>query len=468
MNTKILIIDDEEILRLTLGEGLSDLGYDTETAADGSEGIKKLKQFEPDVVLLDMRLKSESGLEVAKKIKLADEYVEIIIMTAYADISTAIEAIKLGATDYIKKPLDLDEIQVNISRAIANQSMKKKLKLYEEKEQKSENTFISKDPIMEDIKKKMAILAENDSVTALISGETGTGKEVVANYIHKNGARKESMMLSVNCAAIPKQLLESELFGFEKNAFSGANSRKKGLLEMAQGGTLFLDELGEMPMDIQSKILRFLETRKFNRIGGLEEIEVDIRIIAATNKNLEEAIEKKEFRSDLYYRLNVVPIHMPPLRERKVDIIELSKYFLDIYNVKFKKSFKGFTNSAVEGLLAYQWPGNIRELKNIIERIVILNHSDYIDVDQLPSEVRNQKSKESSMELLQENNAFIEAGFSLEEKVANLEKYYISMALEIAKDNFSATSKLLGISRHSLNRRMKKYYEEDNSELKLK
>ncbi|GAU79226.1 sigma-54 dependent transcriptional regulator [Fusibacter sp. 3D3] len=460
MHTKILIIDDEEIMRLTLGEGLSDLGYDTETAADGSDAIVKLKQFEPDVILLDMKLKSESGLEVAKKIKQTDEYVEIIIMTAYADINTAIEAIKLGATDYIKKPLDLDEIQVNISRAIASQSMKKKLKLYEEKEMKAEDTFISKDPIMEDIKKRMTILAENDSVTALIGGETGTGKEVVANYIHKNGARKDFLMLSVNCAAIPKQLLESELFGFEKNAFSGANSRKKGLLEMAQGGTLFLDELGEMPLDIQSKMLRFLETRKFNRIGGLEEIEVDIRIIAATNKNLEEAIAKKEFRADLYYRLNVVPIHLPPLRERKVDLLELSKYFLEIYNIKFKKNFKGFTSNAFERMLSYQWPGNIRELKNIIERIVILNDLDYIDVKLLPNEVQNQSSKESGSAILKAENVFIEEGFSLEEQVADLEKYYISKALELSKDNFSATSKLLGISRHALNRRMKKYYED--------
>ncbi|MBF4692577.1 sigma-54-dependent transcriptional regulator [Fusibacter ferrireducens] len=461
MNTKILIIDDEEIMRLTLREGLSDLGYDIETAASGGEAIQKLKQFEPDVILLDMRLGSESGLEIAKKIKMTDEYVEIIIMTAYADINTAIEAIKLGATDYIKKPLDLDEIQVNISRAIASQSLKKKLKLYEEKEMKSENTFISADPIMEDIKKRMSILAENDSVTALIGGETGTGKEVVANYIHKNGSRKDFLMLSVNCAAIPKQLLESELFGFEKNAFSGATSRKKGLLEMAQGGTLFLDELGEMPLDIQAKILRFLETRKFNRIGGLEEIEVDIRIIAATNKNLEDAIAQKTFRADLYYRLNVVPIHLPPLRERPIDLIELSKYFLEVYNLKFKKNIKGFTDHAFNQMRSYQWPGNIRELKNIIERIVILNDIDYIDVEQLPSEVRDQSTKATKVQREKAVDTPIPEGFSLEEEVADLEKYYILKALEISKDNFSATSKILGISRHALNRRIKKYFEDD-------
>lgn len=463
MNTKILVIDDEEIMRLTLGEGLCDFGYNVETASDGLEGIKKLKEFRPDVILLDMRLRTENGLDVARKIKQIDEYVEIVIMTAYGDIKTAIEAIKIGAIDYIKKPLDIEEIEVTISKAIASQSMKKKLKLYEEKELRTEDTFISKDSVMEDTIKKMNILAKNDSVTVLIRGETGTGKEVIANFIHKNSDRKDSLMLSVNCAAIPRQLLESELFGFEKNAFSGANSRKRGLLELAHGGTVFLDELGEMPLDIQSKLLRFLETRKFNRIGGLEEIEIDIRVIAATNKNLEEAIAEKEFREDLYYRLNVVPIFIPALRERKLDIVELSKYFLDMFNIKFKKNFKGFTNEAIDRMTSYQWPGNIRELKNIIERIVILNNASFIDVENLPSEIQasdiqEKVTNEKNIKVLEEKEELIEDGFSLEEKVADLEKYYITKALDKSKGNFSAASKLLGISRHALNRRMEKYF----------
>lgn len=458
MNTKILVIDDEEIMRLTLGEGLCDFGYNVETAADGLEGIKKLKEFRPDVILLDMRLGPENGLNIARKIKEIDEYVEIVIMTAYGDIKTAVEAIRIGAIDYIKKPLDIEEIEVTISKAIASQSMKKKLKLYEERELKSGDTFISKDPAMEDTIRKMNVLSQNDSVTVLIRGETGTGKEVIANYIHKNSARKNSLMLSVNCAAIPRQLLESELFGFEKNAFSGANSRKRGLLELANGGTVFLDELGEMPLDIQSKLLRFLETRKFNRIGGLEEIEVDIRVIAATNKNLEEAIAKKEFREDLYYRLNVVPIFIPALRERRIDIIELSEYFLDVFNIKFKKDFKGFTTEAIDKMISYQWPGNIRELKNIIERIVILNNESFIDVENLPSEIQEQVTDKKYVETTEEYEEIIQCGFSLEEKVADLERYYIKEALSKSKGNFSAASKLLGISRHALNRRMEKYF----------
>ncbi len=458
MKTKVLVIDDEQIMRLTLEEGLFDLGYDVMVASDGSGGMEKLKSFRPDVILLDMRLKSEDGLDIARKIKELDEYVEIIIMTAYGDIKTAIDAIKIGAIDYIKKPLDIDEIEVTILKAITSQNMKKKLKLYEEKELRDGENFISKDPVMEDTIRKMNVLAKNDSVTVMIRGETGTGKEVIANYIHKNSERKNAIILSVNCAAIPKELLESELFGFEKNAFSGAASRKKGLLELAHGGTLLLDELGEMPIGMQSKLLRFLETKKFNRIGGLEEIEVDIRVIAATNKNLEEAIAKKEFRKDLYYRLNVVPIFIPALRERKIDILEISKHFVNIFNIKFKKNVKGFTDEAIERMTSYSWPGNIRELKNIIERIVILNDVNLIDVKQLPSEMQKQLTKKKNIKYEDEREEIIEEGFSLEEKVTDLEKYYIVKALNRTKQNFSAASKLLGISRHALNRRMEKYF----------
>jgi len=460
MKSKVLVIDDEQIMRLTLGEGLFDLGYDVVTASDGSEGMEKLKSFRPDVILLDMRLKSEDGLDIARKIKEMDECVEIIIMTAYGDIKTAVDAIKIGAIDYIKKPLDIDEIEVTILKAITSQNMKKKLKIYEEKELRDGENFISKDPVMEDTIRKMNVLAKNDSVTVLIRGETGTGKEVIANYIHKNSERKNAIILSVNCAAIPKELLESELFGFEKNAFSGAASRKKGLLELAHGGTLLLDELGEMPIGMQSKLLRFLETKKFKRIGGLEEIEVDIRVIAATNKNLEEAIAKKEFREDLYYRLNVVPIFIPALRERKIDILEISKHFVNIFNSEFKKSVKGFTDEAIERMTSYSWPGNIRELKNIIERIIILNDVNFIDVNQLPSEIQKQLTKNENMKYEDEKEEIMEEGFSLEEKVTDLEKHYIVKALNRTKRNFSAASKLLGISRHALNRRVEKYFKD--------
>ncbi|MCT4618410.1 MAG: sigma-54 dependent transcriptional regulator [Marinisporobacter sp.] len=455
MNKKVLIIDDEEIIRLSLEEGLLDFHYDVAAAKDGKEAIHKVYSFRPDVILLDMKLKKENGLDIAKSIKEIDDYAEIIIMTAYADIKTAIKAIKLGAIDYLKKPLDLEEINMSISKAIKNQSMKKKLKIYQEKESKEQHQFIGDHPLIQDTLEKMDILAKNDSVTVLIRGETGTGKEMVASYIHHSSPRKDSLMLSVNCAAIPSQLLESELFGFEKNAFTGANSSKKGLLELADGGTLFLDELGEMPLDIQTKLLRFLETKKFKRIGGLESIEVNLRIIAATNKNLEEAILKKEFREDLYYRLNVVPIMIPPLREREADILKIAEFFLNIYSHRFRKSFIGFSEGAKVQLLNYHWPGNVRELKNVVERMVILNDAKILDIEHLPIELRNNTLKDQP----QCQDDLLNSGFSLENTLSEIEKSYIKKALHQTNGNHSNAAKLLGISRFALKRRIEKYFE---------
>ncbi|TCO77436.1 sigma-54-dependent transcriptional regulator [Marinisporobacter balticus] len=456
MKKKVLIIDDEELIRLSLTEGLKDFDYEVETAKDGNEAIDKINHFRPDVVLLDMKLKSENGLDIAKNIKQLDDYIEIIIMTAYGDIKTAIKAIKVGAIDFLKKPLDLEEINVSISKALKNQLIKRKLEIYQERESKMNHEFIGKDPIMNDTLKKMDILSKNDSVTVLLRGETGTGKEVVASCIHQNSIRKDSVMLSINCAAIPSQLLESELFGFEKNAFSGATSRKRGLLELVDGGTLFLDELGEIPLDIQAKLLRFLETRKFKRIGGLESIEVDIRIIAATNKNLEEAIVKKEFRQDLYYRLNVVPIFIPPLRDRGYDVLKIAKHFLAIYSNKFGKSFIGFSEKAEQEIMKYSWPGNVRELKNVVERIVILNDGEILDVQNLPIELQNDISKKDPLEIVANFN--IEENFSLEDRLSEIEKKYIQKALDQANGNHTNASKLLGISRFALKRRMEKYF----------
>ncbi|MCT4606300.1 MAG: sigma-54 dependent transcriptional regulator [Marinisporobacter sp.] len=455
MNKKVLIIDDEEIIRLSLEEGLLDFHYDVATAKDGKEAIHKVYSFRPDIILLDMKLKNENGLDIAKSIKEIDDYAEIIIMTAYADIKTAIKAIKLGAIDYLKKPLDLEEINISISKAMKNQSMKKKLQLYQEKESKEQHQFIGDHPLIQATLEKMDILAKNDSVTVLIRGETGTGKEMVASYIHHNSPRKDSLMLSVNCAAIPSQLLESELFGFEKNAFTGANSSKKGLLELADGGTLFLDELGEMPLDIQTKLLRFLETKKFKRIGGLESIEVNLRIIAATNKNLEEAILKKEFREDLYYRLNVVPIIIPPLREREADILKIAEFFLNIYSHRFRKSFVAFSEGAKVQLLNYHWPGNVRELKNVVERMVILNDAKILSLDHLPIELRNNTLKDEPIP----QDALLNFGFSLENTLSEIEQRYIKKALHQTKGNHSNAAKLLGISRFALKRRIEKYFE---------
>lgn len=460
MKSKILVVDDEDIIRLTLKEGLSDLGHEVETAVGSADGLMKVKVFRPDIILLDMRLKGEDGLDLAQKIKRLDAFAAIIIMTAYADIKTAIRAIRLGALDYIKKPLDLEEIEVTISKALANRAMKKKLLLYEKKEDMEANEFICGDPAMDEVVNRMNILAGNDHSTVLIRGETGTGKEGVASYIHRNGPRKESAMVSINCSAIPEQLLESELFGFEKHSFTGAGTRKQGLLELAHGGTLFLDELGEMSLGTQAKLLRVIERKRFKRIGGLEEIEIDIRIIAATNKNLEESVKRREFREDLFYRLNVVPIAIPPLRERPLDVELLSQHFLERYAKKFRKRFTAFSREARDLMAVYAWPGNVRELKNLIERIVILNDGEILEAGFLPPEMQSGMSSGTGA-LKGAPADLIDEGFSLEEEVARLEKHYIAQAMRLAEDNHSKAAKLLGISRHALNRRIEKHFKEE-------
>lgn len=463
MKKKLLIIDDEELIRLSLSEGMKDYGYLVEDAKNIKEATEKVLSFRPDVALIDLKLGSEDGLELADQIKALDDYVEIIMMTAYGDIRTAIEAIKRGACDFLKKPLDLEEMNVVITKALNSQTLKRKLEIYEQREHDSTNGFICKSEAMRDAVHKMQILSQNDSVTVLIRGETGTGKEVVANYIHQNGPRSQGVMLSLNCAAIPSQLIESELFGFEKNAFSGAGARKRGLIELASGGTLFLDELGEMPLDIQAKLLRFLETKQFKRVGGLESIEVDIRVIAATNRDLEKAIADKSFREDLYYRLNVVPIYLPPLRDRDEDIEHLAHHFLDTYLKKFGREDGMLSMEALQWLKKYGWPGNVRELKNVIERMVILNDVKVFKKDHLPYELTSEgvgkvpEQMADDLVPLEDQLETIPDDFSLEALVEHLETTYIETALKQSDGNLSSASKLLGISRYALKRRLEKY-----------
>ncbi|MBP1926807.1 two-component system response regulator AtoC [Sedimentibacter acidaminivorans] len=461
MNNKILIIDDEEIIRLSLSEGLKDLGYKVSTAHDGKIAIEEVKKFKPQVVFLDMRLSNENGLDILPNIKEIDNEIEIVIMTAYGDIQTAVKAIKIGAFDYINKPFDLQEIDIIIKRIIKNIELQKKVFILEKEKQSYVENIIGEHPLMLDVFNKIKILSNNDNVTVLIRGETGTGKELVALAIHNNSIRKNTNILNINCGSIPHQLIESELFGFEKNAFTGANNRKKGLLEIADGGTVFLDEIGELPLELQPKLLRFLEERKFKRVGGLDDIEVDIRVIAATNKDLEKAIKNKEFREDLYYRLNVVPIYIPPLRERGRDILILANNFLQEYNRRFNKNIKGFTKKSEKSLLSYNWSGNVRELKNVVERIVILSGGEYIDIGDLPYEFkRNIREDENILKFTNHEckNEVFYPGFSLEKEVEEMETYYLKLALKKCSNNYTKASEMLGISRFAFKRRIEKYF----------
>lgn len=456
MKKKILIVDDEEIIRLSLGEGLNDLGYKSEIASNGKEAIEIVKDSKPHVIFLDMRLSGENGLDILSEIKKLDNDVEVVIMTAYGDTESAVKAIKLGAYDYINKPFDLLEIDMLIKRIIKNLELQKKVFLLEKENQPSLEFITGEHPLMKDVFKKIEILAQNDEVTVLIRGETGTGKEFVASAIHNNSIRKDSTMLKINCSSIPPQLLESELFGYEKNAFTGANEKKKGLMEIADGGTVFLDEIGDMPIELQPKLLRFIEERKFKRVGGLQDIDVDIRIIAATNKDLEEAIKNKEFREDLYYRLNVVPVILPPLRERGNDILLLANKFLIDYNHKFKKKIEGFTENSEKALLEYEWQGNVRELKNVIERVVLLSEGKKISVEDLL--LKKNDSDNVKNHFLKTENKIFDDGFSLEKEVERMERYYIKQALKLCDNNYSKTAEMLGISRFAFKRRIDKYF----------
>lgn len=460
MNKKILIVDDENTIRMSMKEGLLDLGYKVNTAQNSLNALKKIREYKPQIVFLDMRLAEENGLDILPRIKELDHDVEVVIMTAYGDIQTAVKAIKKGAFDYINKPFELQEINIIIERIIKKVDLQNKIYLLENVKKTNINNIYGDHPTIKEIHNKIDKLSNNDDVTVLVMGETGTGKELVASAIHENSPRKDAPMLKINCGTIPQQLIESELFGFEKSAFTGANKRKKGLMEIADGSTVFLDEIGEFPLAVQPKLLRFIEEKKFKRVGGLVDISVDIRIIAATNKNLEKAIKNKEFREDLYYRLNVVPIHLPPLRERGKDILLLADYYLGVFNKKFRKNIKGFTKEAEKVLMNYSWKGNVRELKNVIERIVILGEVDYIDSMNLPfgNNKENAEVYEKPMEFTREVTIKdFKPDFSLEEEVKKLETKYIKLALEYCNYNYSNASEMLGISRFALKRRIEKY-----------
>lgn len=456
MKRKVLIIDDEEIIRLSLGEGLKDLGYTVATASNGKEALENIRNSTPSIVLLDIRLEYENGLDILPEIKNFDKDIEVVIMTAYADISSAVKAMKLGAYDYINKPFDLEEIDIIIKRIRDKIDLQNKILIMEKSKRDNIHidNIVGKHPLLQEIFNKIELLAQNDDVTVLIRGETGTGKDVVASAIHNNSIRKDKELLKINCGSIPEHLMESEFFGFEKNAFTGANSRKKGLMEIADGGTVFLDEIGELPMNMQAKLLTFIEDKKFKRVGGLEDIKVDIRIIAATNKNLEEAIENKEFREDLYYRLNVIPVYLPPLRERGEDILLLANKFLEEYNIKYKKSILGFTKDMEEKLLNYEWRGNVRELRNILERAVLLIDRGYIAPIDLPllESTYGEDSKQ-----IHEHKLF-EIDFSLEDEINNIERKYIELALEKSDNNYTKAAEILGLSRYALRRRTEKYF----------
>ena len=451
---KILIVDDEEFIRLSLQQILSEENFTVILNDSGTLALKTIRDEEIDLVLLDLNLPDISGLDVLKQIKIVQPEILTIIMTGFASVESAVEAIKLGAYDYIKKPFKADAIKLITKLALETQSLKKTVSRLKEQKYlgKSIDSIIGGSPEITDIKNQITEYARHDSATVLITGASGTGKELVSSALHNLSERRDKELVEINCASIPENLLESELFGYEKGAFTDARSSKAGLLEKADGGTLFLDEIGEMSTLLQAKLLRVIENKKFMRLGSTKEIASDIRIIAATNKNLKDVIANKNFREDLYYRLNVLRIEMPALKDRDGDILMLAENFLNLFRIKFNKKITGFSEEAKNLMLKYDWPGNIRELKNIIERICILQKQPVVEAFHLPPELRNNSNSKvadiSSEELFND---------SFEEIIKETEITLIRKAYEKSGNNTSQTARLLKIPRETLRYKLEKY-----------
>ena len=448
----ILVVDDDHAHRTMLNTLISGWGYAVSEADDGSSAVEKVKETTFDLVLMDVRMVKISGLEALETIKAHNPAIPVIIMTAYSSVETAVEALKQGAHDYLTKPLDFDKLRLTIDRAMEHTRLKEENRLLRETlgHQFDTQNIIGNSPKMIKLLETVAQVAPSEA-TVLISGESGTGKELIAGAIHFNSLRKKGPFVKINCAAITETLLESELFGHEKGAFTGADRRKEGRFSQAHGGTLLLDEVGEMSLMMQVKLLRALQEREFNRVGGESTIQVDVRVIAATNKNLVDQINEGAFREDLYYRLNVVELEVPPLMERKEDIPLLTQHFLEIFAAKNRKEIKGFTPRAMDNLIRYDWPGNVRELMNAVERGVVLSRSSYLDVPDFPF------MKDSMLQNDQDSTTPAKLSMQGDVPLEKIEKTAILKTLEAANGNKSEAARRLGITRKTLHKKLKAY-----------
>ena len=450
---RILIADDEKNIRLVLKKYLSTKGFEVIEAADGKEVLEILGQHPVDLIFLDLKMPNLNGFEVLKKVK----NVPVVVLTAYGNIDYTVQAINLGASDYLTKPFSFEEIDRVLEKFLSAQKS-------EDIELEGDAEIIGKSKKMQEVFKTVAKVARS-SVTVLITGESGTGKEVIARAIHKYSDRKEKPFIAVNCAALPENLLEAELFGYERGAFTGALSQKKGLFEEANGGTIFLDEVAELPLNLQSKLLRVIQEKEIRRIGATKSKKINVRIIAATNKNLEEEVKRGNFREDLFFRLNVVRIELPPLRERREDILPLSKFFINKFSKEFKLPPKELAESAINFLMNYDFPGNIRELENMLLRAMVLSSSPIITI----SDLKPEEEIKTELNLEQMISDFVARIFTVEQKEPNnlyeiviktAEKILIREVLKKCNYNQVKAAKVLGIHRNTLRRKIK--------ELKLK
>jgi two-component system response regulator HydG len=447
---KILVVDDEPSQRKMLQANLSLDGYQVFEADDGTSAINRVSEEFFDIILMDNRMSQMDGIDALREIKKISPGIPVIIITAYASVETAVQALQAGAHDYLTKPLDIDELRFKVQQSLEFWRLKEDNIL---QKRRIENLFdasriVGRSQKMKDVLETVAMVAPTEA-SVLILGESGTGKELIANALHQGSTRTDKRFIKVNCAALPETLLESELFGHEKGAFTGAIGRRPGRFELADGGTIFLDEIGEMTMATQAKLLRVLQEREFEPLGSTKTVKVDIRIIAASNKILAEEVKRGTFREDLFYRLNVVPIYLPSLRERKEDVPLLIEHFLGIYNEKNGRKLHGFHPRALDALMRYSWPGNIRELENVVERAVILTRDDYVPFSELPEAIRGTDGDPLSGQFREG----IRPGMTIRE----MEKELIIKTLEDNDGNRTRASRVLGITRRTLQHKLKEY-----------
>ena len=447
---KVLIIEDEKLVRWSLQQKLMHEGYDVESCPTGEEGLTCVRDDGFDVVLLDIRLPGMDGVQVLREIKALEKEVAVVMLTAEVGVARAVECVRLGAHNYLCKPFEFDEVRVALDKAREELKLRREVARLRRQQQRKFATgnLIGDSRLLRETRELIAKIAGSDATTVLIEGENGTGKELAARAIHYDGARASQSFMDINCAALPENLLESELFGHERGAFTDAKTAKKGLFELADGGTILLDEIGDMPPAMQVKMLRVLETRQFRRVGGTQDIATDVRVIALTNKDLQTAVSQGEFRQDLYYRLKVIPVRMPALREHAGDVPVLADHFLKHFAGEFGKAVKTFAPDALAALQAYAWPGNVRELRNVIERLVILEADPVIQLKHLPLELwtRAQPPAPRVVELPA-------GGVAL----ADVERDLICQAMARCRDNQSQAAELLGLERDALRRRLVKY-----------
>ncbi|HZZ83311.1 MAG TPA: sigma-54 dependent transcriptional regulator [Anaeromyxobacteraceae bacterium] len=448
---RILVVDDEKLIRWSVGERLQRDGYEVISAESGEQALEQVAANAPDVMLLDVRLPGIDGLTTLQRALALNPEVTVLMMSAHSTVDVAVEAMKHGATDFLVKPFPFQSLDAAVQRALATARTRRQIAaLTSERRAGAVDALVGRSAAMELVRNMVSRLACSEATTVLIEGESGSGKEVVARSVHFESSRAERPFLQVNCAALPEHLLESELFGHERGAFTDAHAQKRGLFESAEGGTVMLDEIGDLPPGGQAKLLRLLENKTFRRVGGVQELRTDVRVVAATNVNLEERVQEGRFRADLFFRLNVVRIEVPPLREHPEDVPILVAHFIARFNQEMKRSMKGVSAPAMEALAAYHWPGNVREVRNVVERAFILHATaEELRPEHLPAEVRRVQVKKPEKLV----PPVPDQGIVLED----VEKKLISEAMERASGNQSKAARLLGISRDTLRYRLKKH-----------